>query len=67
MPKPKNPKNRHGKRAPGMTMLGVPMPEAMRKDIRELATDAGHTSASWARVQLGAIVRALRPNTQPPA
>ena len=49
--------SRKGKRAKGITLLGVPVSESLKSDIKRLAEKSGMTSAAWVRFKLQELVR----------
>lgn len=44
-------------RAPGTVMLSIPMPEALRKDLKKLARDNSQTLTDYVRVSLRKLAR----------
>lgn len=54
------PNTRHGKRAEGMTVVSVPMPESLKKQLEEMATRDDRRLAAFIRNRLNEVVRRSR-------
>lgn len=52
-----NNQKRQGRRAPGVRVVSIPMPESLKNELRALADRDQTTLARFVRLQMQALVR----------